>query len=58
MLCFGKQITSNVYFNNKLIEKDDHYKYLGNVVGPSVEVIKIYFPETLHICVFNLERHF
>ena len=32
MLCFGKQISSNVYFNKKLIEKDDHYKYLGNVV--------------------------
>ena len=32
MLCFGKQITSNVYFNIKLIETDDHYQYLGNVV--------------------------
>ena len=32
MLCFGKQITPNVYFNNMFIEKDDHYRYLGNEV--------------------------
>ena len=24
--------------------------------GPSVDVIKIYFPEFLHICVINLEN--
>ena len=32
VLCFGKQIEPKVYFNKKLIENTDHYKYLGNVV--------------------------
>ena len=31
-MCFGKPLKPELYFNGKLIEKANHYKYLGNIL--------------------------
>ena len=51
VLCFGGRTAPNVYFNNKLIERDDHYKYLGNVVRSVVKCNQDIFSENLaYLC--------
>ena len=42
---FRWTVAPNVYFNNKLIERDDHYKYLGNVVRSVVKCNQDIFSE-------------
>ena len=43
--CFGIRIAPKVYFNNDLIERDDHYKYFGNVVQSVVKCNQHIFSE-------------
>ena len=51
VLCFGGRTAPNVYFNNKLIERDDHYKYLGNVVRSFVKCNQDIFSENFaYLC--------
>ena len=32
IMCFGKSLKPELYFNGKLIEEANHYKYLGNIL--------------------------
>ena len=32
VMCFGKPLKPELYFNRKLIEEANHYKYLGNIL--------------------------
>ena len=63
VLCFGGRTAPNVYFNNKLIERDHHYKYLGNVVRSVVKCNQDIFSENFaYLCdqsrkaLFNIRR--
>ena len=51
VLCFGGRTAPNVYFNNKLIERDDHYRYLGNIAGSVVQCNQDIFSENFaYLC--------
>ena len=58
MLCFGKQLHPMYISTTSLLKRMTIMNILAMWYGPSVYVIKIYFPETLHICAINLERHY
>ena len=54
VLCFAKQISSN----NKQIEKDNHYKYLDNVLLPFCKCNQYIFSVNLYLCDFCIEELF
>ena len=49
VMCFGKQLNPNVYFNGKSIKLVETYEYLGILYVLSTDVIKIYLQIIINI---------